>query len=124
MRRKILILNTNYRSENKIVIAANNLAKRFVERHPKNIISFGNDEINLYVIFENAYSGRFTIPKQTLNLPILHPLSNTNTLVNTNIIFDGFGKIVCDNGYKLSLTYRYEYLTEFWYGKLIECSFN
>ena len=45
-------------------------------------ISFGNDEINLYVIFENAYSGKFTIPKQTLNLPILHPLSNTNTLVN------------------------------------------
>ena len=39
-----VILNTNYRSENKIVIAANNLAKRFVERHPKNIISFGNDE--------------------------------------------------------------------------------
>ena len=41
---KKVILNTNYRSENKIVIAANNLAKRFVERHPKNIISFGNDE--------------------------------------------------------------------------------
>ena len=41
---KKVILNTNYRSENKIVIAANNLAKRFVERHPKNIISFGTDE--------------------------------------------------------------------------------
>ena len=41
---KKVVLNTNYRSENKIVIAANNLAKRFVERHPKNIISFGNDE--------------------------------------------------------------------------------
>ena len=41
---KKVVLNTNYRSENKIVIAANNLAKRFVERHEKNIISFGNDE--------------------------------------------------------------------------------
>ena len=41
---KKIVLNTNYRSENKIVIAANNLAKRFVERHEKNIISFGNDE--------------------------------------------------------------------------------
>ena len=41
---KKVILNTNYRSENKIVIAANNLARRFVERHPKNIISFGTDE--------------------------------------------------------------------------------
>jgi superfamily I DNA/RNA helicase len=41
---KKVVLNTNYRSENNIVIAANNLAKRFVERHEKNIISFGNDE--------------------------------------------------------------------------------
>ena len=41
---KKVVLHTNYRSENKIVIAANNLAKRFIERHDKNIISFGNDE--------------------------------------------------------------------------------
>ena len=39
-----IVLNTNYRSENKIVIAANNLSKRFANRHDKNIISFGNDE--------------------------------------------------------------------------------
>ena len=41
---KKVVLNTNYRSENKIVIAANNLAKRFLERHDKKIVSFGNDE--------------------------------------------------------------------------------
>ena len=32
---KLVVLNTNYRSENKIVIAANNLAKNFLERHEK-----------------------------------------------------------------------------------------
>ena len=41
---KKIVLNTNYRSENKIVVAANNLSKRFANRHNKNIISFGNDE--------------------------------------------------------------------------------
>ena len=41
---KLVFLNTNYRSENNIVIAANNLAKKFARRHEKNIISFGNDE--------------------------------------------------------------------------------
>ena len=41
---KIVDLKTNYRSDNKIVIAANNLAKRFTNRHDKNIISFGSDE--------------------------------------------------------------------------------
>ena len=47
---KKVVLNTNYRSENNIVIAANNLAKRFVERHEKNIISFGNEqgEVSVY----------------------------------------------------------------------------
>ena len=43
---KLVFLNTNYRSENNIVIAANNLAKKFARRHEKNIISFGNDEVN------------------------------------------------------------------------------
>ena len=50
---KKIVLNTNYRSENKIVIAANNLAKRFVERHEKNIISFGNDEGKVSVFKTN-----------------------------------------------------------------------
>jgi superfamily I DNA/RNA helicase len=47
-----VVLNTNYRSENKIVIAANNLSKRFTNRHDKNIISFGNDEGKV-AIFKN-----------------------------------------------------------------------
>ena len=46
---KLVFLNTNYRSENKIVIAANNLAKRFARRHDKNIISFGTDEGNVSI---------------------------------------------------------------------------
>ena len=47
-----VVLNTNYRSENKIVIAANNLSKRFTNRHDKKIISFGNDEGKV-AIFKN-----------------------------------------------------------------------
>ena len=54
---KKVILNTNYRSDNKIVIAANNLADKFVQRHPKNIISFGNDEGEVS-IFKNIDEDR------------------------------------------------------------------
>ena len=41
---KKIILKTNYRSEDEIVEASNNLSKHFLQRHEKNIISFGNGE--------------------------------------------------------------------------------
>ena len=47
-----IILKTNYRSENEIVETSNNLAKHFLQRHEKNIISFGDGK-GVVKFFEN-----------------------------------------------------------------------
>ncbi len=94
-----VILKTNYRSENNIVNAANNLSKNFIQRHEKNIISFGNNEGEVKVfqnkdefdeaeqihklikVHKNKYPYReFSVLARTNNLPqeLIEHLLNTN----------------------------------------------
>lgn len=68
---KKVILNTNYRSDNKIVKAANNLAKRFIERHEKTIISFGDDSGKVSIIKNSD--------EQSEALKILDLINNRDT---------------------------------------------
>ena len=87
---KLVVLNTNYRSENKIVIAANNLAKNFLERHEKNIISFGNDEgeVSIFKNDDEKLEGNKILSiienkTKTISFKDIAILARTNTLPNT-----------------------------------------
>ena len=87
---KLVVLNTNYRSENKIVIAANNLAKNFLERHEKNIISFGNDEgeVSIFKNDDEKLEGDKILSiienkTKTISFKDIAILARTNTLPST-----------------------------------------
>ena len=101
-----------------------NYSRIFLEHNDSiNPIDANNEKINLYLIFSDQCSGEFTIPRQTISCPIVHPLSNN--IINTNIVFQGNGQISTDDGnHQILINYEYEYLNEFWFGKSITATFN
>ena len=69
---------------------------------------------NIYVIFNDASSGNFNIPKQSEFDSIIHPnLPSSNNLLYTQVSYEGNGNIIYVNGqYVLSIDCTVEFVNE------------
>ena len=69
---------------------------------------------NIYVIFDNPNSGKFSIPKQTEFDSIMHPnLPASNNLLYTQVTYEGSGNIISvDGDYMLTIDCSIEFTNQ------------